>query len=152
MFRGSYEAKITEGRLKLPTDFEKLVNATNNNQFYVTSVDGTSAELWPLPEWEKAEAKLAEYSRDEDVQAYLFWTSHYGQQAEMDKQARVSLPRTLREEAKLEGEVKVMGMLHYIEVTNLQVLKEKLSAKPVTPGGRARVVQILTSRSTSGTP
>ncbi len=153
MFRGSYEAKITDGRLKLPTDFERLVSAMNNNQFYVTSVDGTSAEIWPLPEWEKREAKLAEDSTmDDAVQAYLHWTSHYGQQVEMDKQARISLPRTLREEAKLEGEVRVMGMMLYMEVTNLQVLKEKLSAKPLTAEGRARVAQILKSRGTSGTP
>ena len=58
MFRGSYEAKITEGRLKLPTDFEKLVVAANIKQFYITSPNGKSAEIWPLQEWEKREARL----------------------------------------------------------------------------------------------
>jgi MraZ protein len=153
MFRGSYEAKITEGRLKLPTDFEKLVNATGNNQFYITSPDGKSAEIWPLPEWEKTEAKLAEHSTmDDDVQAYLFCTSLYGQQVEMDKQARVSLPKTLREEAKLEGEVRVMGMLHYMVVTNLEVVKERMAASQLTKEGRAHVAQILKSPGKSGTP
>jgi MraZ protein len=153
MYRGSYDAKIAEGRLKLPTDFEKLVIAANLKQFYITSVDGRSALIWPLPEWEKIEAKLAEYSTmDDAVEKYLDWTSYYGQQVEMDKQGRLSLPRTLREVAKLEGEVRVKGKINYMEVTNLQMLEETLAAKTMTAEDRAHVAQILKSRSTSGTP
>ena len=34
---------------------------------------------------------------------YLNLTSYYGQQVEMDNQARIMLPQILREEAKLDG-------------------------------------------------
>jgi MraZ protein len=152
MFRGSYEAKITEGRLKLPTDFEKLVNAANFKQFYVTSQDGKSAQIWPLQEWEKVESKLAEYTMDDQVDSYLYWSSYYGQQVEMDKQARLSLPKTLRETAKLEGEARVMGKITYLEVTNLQMLQETLAVRVMTKEDRAHVAQILKPRSSGGTP
>ena len=60
-------------------------------------MDGKSAEIWPLPEWEKREAQLAESSTlDDAVQKYLNLTSYYGQQVEMDNQARVLLPQILR--------------------------------------------------------
>lgn len=152
MFRGSYEAKITEGRLKLPTDFEKLVSAANIKQFYVTSSNGRSAELWPLPEWEKREGKLAEYDMDPAVKKYMTLTSYYGQQAEIDKQARLSLPKILRNAAKLEGEVLVQGKITYLEVTNLELLADTLSASVVTDSDLDRVSSILKPRASAGIP
>ncbi|MGO8760069.1 MAG: division/cell wall cluster transcriptional repressor MraZ [Terracidiphilus sp.] len=152
MFRGSYEAKITEGRLKLPTDFEKLVVAANIKQFYITSPNGKSAEIWPLQEWEKREARLAEYNTDPVVKKYLNFTSYYGQQVEIDRQARLSLPRILRGAAKLEGEVLVMGKITYLEVTNLQLLAETLSASAVTDADLDRVSDVLKPRVGAGIP
>lgn len=153
MFRGSYDAKITEGRLKLPTDFEKLVNASDSKQFYVTSPDGKSAQIWPLEEWVKVETRLGEYSTmDDDVETYLNWTSSFGLQVEMDKQGRLSLPKALREEAKLEGEVKVRGKIAYMEVINLEMLKESLAARVVTAEVRAHVAGILKPRNAGGAP
>ena len=144
MFRGSYEAKITEGRLKLPSDFEKPVIASKVTQFYVTSVDGKSAEIWPLPEWEKREARLAAHSTmDDAVAKYLNLTSYYGQQVEMDKQARISLPKILRGTARLEGEVMVMGKLSYLEVMNSQALQETITAGAMSKDERNKVASIL---------
>lgn len=55
MFRGNHPAKVDEkGRLKLPAAFKQLLDAQNAAQFYITSVDGKSAEIWPLSEWESA--------------------------------------------------------------------------------------------------
>ena len=90
MFRGNHPAKVDEkGRLKLPAAFKQLLDAQNVTQFYITSADGKSAEIWPLPEWEKREAQLAEFSTlDDAVHKYLNLTSYYGQQVEMDNQAR----------------------------------------------------------------
>ncbi len=74
MFRGNHPAKVDEkGRLKLPSDFKKLVDAQNVTQFYITSTDGKFAEIWPLPEWEKREKQLIDESStmDDAVQTYL---------------------------------------------------------------------------------
>jgi MraZ protein len=129
MYRGSYEAKITDGRLRLPTDFEKVAIASNVNQFFVTSADGKSAEIWPLPEWEKREAKLVEYSTlNKAIKKYLRITGALGLQVEMDKQARITLPKILRGKAGLEGEVVVIGNLSYMEVVSSEVYQETLSS------------------------
>ena len=93
MFRGNHPAKVDEkGRLKLPAAFKQLVDAASVTQFYITSVDCKSAEVWPLPEWEKREQQLMDFSTlDDAVQKYLDLTSYYGQQVEIDNQARVLL-------------------------------------------------------------
>ena len=46
------------------------------------------------------------------VQKYLNMTSYYGQQVEMDNQARVLLPQILRGKAKLDADVAVMGKIN----------------------------------------
>ncbi len=134
MFRGSQQAKVDEkGRLKLPSDFKKLVDAQNVTQFYITSMDGEFAEIWPLPEWEKREKQLYESSTmDDAVQTYLTWTSYYGHQVEIDNQARVLLPQLLREEARLDAEVMVVGKLNYLEVHNHELLKQSMTTKKMT--------------------
>lgn len=149
MFRGNHPAKVDEkGRLKLPAAFKQLVDAQHVTQFYVTSVDGKSAEIWPLPEWEKREEQLAESSTlDDAVKKYLNLTSYYGQQVEMDNQARILLPQILRGTAKLDAEVAVFGKMNYLEVHNREIFEQNLPANELTVEDRKAVAAILSRRS-----
>jgi MraZ protein len=145
MFRGNHPAKVDEkGRLKLPSAFKQLVDATSVTQFYVTSTDGKSAEIWPLPEWEKREEQLADSSTmDDAVRKYLNVTSYYGQQVEMDNQARLLLPQILRNAAQLDGEVTVFGMRTYLEVHNREIFEQNLAANQLTADDRKELAGIL---------
>ena len=145
MFRGNHPAKVDEkGRLKLPSAFKQLVDANNVTQFYVTSTNGESAEIWPLPEWEKVEQQLADSSTmDDAVRKYLNVTSYYGQQVEMDNQARLLLPQILRNAARLDGEVTVFGMRTYLEVHNREIFEQNLAANKLTTEDRKAMAEIL---------
>lgn len=146
MFRGNIPAKVDEkGRLKLPAAFKQLLDAANVTQFYITSVDGKKAEVWPLPEWEKREQKLARSSTMNDaVEKYLNLTSYYGQQVEMDNQARVLLPQILRNSARLDAEVAVMGKITHLLVQNLATADENATANAMTAEDRRVVDSVLT--------
>ena len=149
MFRGNHPAKVDEkGRLKLPSAFKQLVDAAHVTQFYVTSTDGKSAEIWPLPEWEKLEEQLADFSTmDDAVRKYLNVTSYYGQQVEMDNQARLLLPQILRSSAKLDAEVTVFGIRTYLEVHNREIFEANLEANQLTVEDRKAMAAILSRRS-----
>jgi MraZ protein len=149
MFRGNHPAKVDEkGRLKLPAAFKQILDAQNVTQFYITSVDGKSAEVWPLPEWEKQEQSLAEFSTmDDAVQKYLNLTSYYGQQVEMDNQGRVLLPQILRGKAQLDGDVTVFGKMALLEVHNREIFEQNLAANEMTTDDRKAVAAILSRRS-----
>jgi MraZ protein len=149
MFRGNHPAKVDEkGRLKLPAAFKQIVDAQNVTQFYITSVDGKSAEVWPLPEWEKREHALAEFSTmDDAVQKYLNLTSYYGQQVEMDNQGRVLMPQILRGKAQLDGDVTVFGKMVLLEVHNREIFEQNLAANELTTDDRKAVAAILSRRS-----
>ncbi len=148
MFRGNHPAKVDDkGRLKMPSAFKQLADANNVTQFYVTSTDGKSAEIWPLPEWEKVEKQLADSSTMEDaVKKYLNVTSYYGQQVEMDNQARLLLPQILRTSAKLDAEVAVLGMQTYLEVHNREIFERNMQANELTPDDRKTMAAILSRR------
>jgi transcriptional regulator MraZ len=148
MFRGNHPAKVDEkGRLKLPAAFKQLLDAQHVTQFYITSTDGTKADIWPLPVWEKLEAKLAEFSTMNDaVEKYLSLTGYYGQQVEMDNQTRVLLPQILRGAAKLDAEVVVMGKIDHLEVHNQSMFEANLPNNSLTPDDRRNVAAIITGR------
>jgi MraZ protein len=151
MFRGNHPAKVDEkGRLKLPAAFKQLLDAQHVAQFYITSPDGTKAEIWPLPVWEKLETKLGEHSTMNDaVEKYLSMTGYYGHQVEMDIQARVLLPQILRGKARLDAEVVVMGKIDHLEVHNQAMFEANLPANTLTPDDRQAVSAILNGRSSS---
>jgi MraZ protein len=145
MFRGNHPAKVDEkGRLKLPSAFKQLVDAGSVTQFYVTSTDGESAQIWPLPEWEKREAQLAESSEmEEAVQKYLSITSYYGQQVEMDAQARLLIPQILRSAAGLDDEeVVVMGMTNHVAVHNRKRFEQTVLGNRLTAEDKQKLADI----------
>ncbi len=150
-FRGNHPAKVDEkGRLKLPAAFKQLMDAEHVSQFYITSPDGKSAQIWPLPEWEKQEQKFADESSgmNDAVQKYLTWTSYYGQQVEMDNQARLLLPQILRGAAKLDADIPavVFGKMQYLEVCNREMFEASLPANTITAEDRKEIAAILSRR------
>lgn len=148
MFRGNHPAKVDEkGRLKLPAAFKQLLDAANVTQFYITSTDGKNAEIWPLPEWEKREQQLAESSTlDPAVDKYLDLTSYYGQQVEIDSQARVLLPHILRGTASLDAEVTVFGKLTYLDVRNREIFEKELPDRTITDENRQALAAVFKRR------
>ncbi len=50
----------------------------------------------------------------------------------MDNQARVLLPQILREEARLDAEVVVVGKMTHLEVHNHELLKQSMTAQKMT--------------------
>jgi MraZ protein len=147
MFRGNHPAKVDEkARLKLPAAFKLQLDAASVSHFYITSADGKSAEIWPLPEWEKREAALAKFSMDEAVQKYFNITSYYGQQVQIDGQGRLLLPQILREKANLNSDTVVFGKMNYLEVMDREAFENQMTANLLTADDRKKLAEILQPR------
>ena len=146
MFRGNHPAKVDEkGRLKLPAAFKSLVDAASVTQFYVTSANGESAQVWPLPEWEKREEEMATKGALQPLlKAYRAMTSYYGQQVEMDAQARILIPQILRTKAGLDDEeAVVLGMGQYLELHNRRRFEAKAEATKLTDEDLQKLSELL---------
>ncbi len=128
MFRGNHPTRVDEkGRLKVPAEFKRVIDEKYAQKFYITSQDGTIAQVYPFEEWERIEQKLAALSTfNPTKKKFLTRTNYYGQVVEMDGQGRLLLPQILREAAALRGDVAVLGNLTYLEVRNLEALDKEI--------------------------
>ncbi len=133
MFRGNHPTRVDEkGRLKVPAEHKRTVDEKYGTAFYITSMDGERAELYPMKQWEQIEEELAKRGSGAAKQKFLDVTGYYGQAVEMDAQGRLLIPQLLREKANLKGDVAVMG-----QGTKLVVVSEarhvaRLEAAPLT--------------------
>jgi MraZ protein len=126
MFRGNHPTRVDEkGRLKIPADFKRVIDERCGTQFFITSLDGERAQVWPMPEWLKVEEKIAALTTV-SKKTILDRLNYYGQEAEMDAQGRVLIPQVLRESAKTVGDVVVLGHDKHLEVVNHDLFRTKL--------------------------
>ncbi|HKS27133.1 MAG TPA: hypothetical protein VJS44_04910, partial [Pyrinomonadaceae bacterium] len=83
--------------MKIPTPFRRLMEERHGRGVYVTSLTGENVRIYPLPEWEAIEKRLALLpSMDPARRKFLDRTNYYGQQSEMDTQGRVLVHPLLR--------------------------------------------------------
>ena len=144
MLRGNYTVRMDEkGRIKLPAAYRRYVDEHYGADFYVTSLTGECARLYPMREWLVIEEKLqARGTMDAAVRKFLDRTSFYGQPSEMDTQGRLLIHPLLRTSAELTGDVAVLGYLQYLEVWELDKFKARLNAEPYTAADAAALAQI----------
>jgi MraZ protein len=131
--RGNCPAKVDEkGRLKVPAVFLEGLKEYGT-QFYITSLNGEDARIYPLSVWSDIEDRLAALpSQHAGKRKFLLRTSYYGAQVEVDGQGRLLLPGVLRDSAQLKAEVDVFGQLNYLEVMNHTGVVDKLKNEPLT--------------------
>jgi transcriptional regulator MraZ len=135
MFRGNHPTRVDEkGRLKIPAEFKRVIDEKYNAQFYITSLDGKVAQLYPFEEWERIEQKLAALSTyNPTKKKFLARVNYWGQTVEMDGQGRLLMPQLLRDSAQIKGEVAVTGNLTYLEVRNLEAYRQEMETEKFTP-------------------
>jgi MraZ protein len=134
MFRGNHPARVDEkGRLKVPAEFKRVIDEKYAQKFYITSLDGMVAQVYPFEEWERIEQKLAALSTyNPTKKKFLNRVNYYGQVVEMDGQGRLLVPQILRESAQIRGEVAVLGNLTYLEVRNLEAFRKEIDEQAFT--------------------
>ena len=134
MFRGNHPTRVDEkGRLKVPSEFKRVLDEKYDAKFYITSLDGKSALIYPFEEWERLEEKLSRLPTfNPTKKKFLNRTNYYGQVVEMDGQGRVLVPQLLRDSAGIRGEVAVLGQLTYLEARNMEQFKREIEEHPFT--------------------
>lgn len=135
MFRGNHPTRVDEkGRLKVPAEFKRVIDEKYGQQYYITSLDGKVAQVYPFEEWERIEQKLAGLSTfNPTKKKFLSKVNYWGQVVEMDGQGRLLIPQLLREAARIKGEVAVSGYQTYLEVRNIEAYQQKVREEKFTP-------------------
>lgn len=131
-----YSGRLDEkGRLKLPADFHNHFRALQESKLYVTSLDRTTAALYPLYKWREVEGFLDNYH--EDPQAALnvaFVAAELGSEAEPDAQGRILFSQELRKELGLDGQpLKLWARNGHVEVLSEATFKLKQEQSKQSP-------------------
>lgn len=138
---GSYPAKIDEKyRLKIPVRLRRDMPDTEDNTYFVTSMNGLSAQIYPIPVWERVVQKLQEPPRMDPAKLKLQKvTNYYGMLAQMDPQGRILIPQALREDAQISGDVLVIGRNDHVEVWNSEAIRKDIKDQPLTDADMQRL-------------
>ncbi len=119
-----------KGRLKLPALIAQYLGALGEQKVFVTTLNTSTALIYPISVWRETERMLQEPGEDADVRADLaFVANHYGEDMEVDSQGRVLLPTTLRRDLELEkDDVHLVCYKQRIEVFGSKVYSQRLEA------------------------
>jgi MraZ protein len=123
-----YTARVDDkGRVKLPVDFQQYFADLGEKKFFITSLDGSIASIYPIPVWRHNLRVLAEYKEDtqaaEDVG---FLADDLGGQAELDNQGRLLVPAELRRELGMENQpVRLRAVDERVDVLSDKVYEER---------------------------
>ena len=143
MLWGSCPAKIDDKfRLKIPAKFRRELPETEDSSYFVTSDDGKCAQIYPISVWEQIAQKLQAPPRMDPAKLKLLkFTSYYGMLTQMDPQGRILIPQTLREDARISGDVIVMAKNDHLEVWNDDVIRQIMKEDPLTNQDRERLAE-----------
>lgn len=114
MFIGEYQHTIDpKGRVILPVKFR----AELGERFVVTKGLDNCLFVYPNEEWKNLEAKLRTLPlTSKDARAFIRFFFAGAAECELDKQGRILLPSNLREYARLDKELVIIGVSTRVEI------------------------------------
>lgn len=116
-FRGSSEHTLdSKGRLNIPSKFRQVLQGAYTESLVITNWQ-KNLKAYPVSEWEKVEDKLIEQAPSLPGFSDLFRYVISGLiECPLDKQGRILLPSSMRNELGIGGEVVLNGMLNHFEI------------------------------------
>ena len=129
MFRGANAINLdSKGRLAIPTKYRQSLLDDCNGQLVCTiDTQQSCLLLYPLPEWEEIELKLSKFSSNiEQERRKIRLLLGYAIDCEMDKSGRVLIPVPLRNHAKLDKEILLVGQLNKFEIWNSEIWAKRI--------------------------
>ena len=126
MFRGSSHHNLdAKGRIIIPARFRDHIKSDGRNGVMISTMD-SCLFAYPFAEWHKIENKIlslaetSEYMRQ--FRRVFVGGAH---ECLCDKQDRILVHPTLREQAGLEKEITLVGVLSYFEIWSREKLEQQ---------------------------
>jgi MraZ protein len=125
MFRGRYcHNTDSKGRVSVPARFREILSAHYEEVLVITNFDRCLV-AFPLQEWAAIEERTKELSMlQKDARAFIRYFYSGAMECRLDRQGRVLIPPSLRDFAKIEKEVMLVGAANRIELWSKEVWEE----------------------------
>ncbi len=128
MFRGRHDHTIdVKGRVSIPAGFRMEIQRRSEKPPVITN-DKDCLALYPYEDWVAFEERLVKASQlQPEVQAVTRFFVSNAEDAPIDSQGRILIPKHLRNHASLERQVTVAGMGSRIEIWDTHALEQELA-------------------------
>ncbi len=120
-FSGKYYYTVDpKGRIIVPSPFRKIISAHYSTKLYVTNaLFDPCLHIYPLEEWKNLEDKVRALPQmNKEIKLYKRRVIASATECEIDKQGRILIPASLREDAGINGDIAIVGQLEKIELWN----------------------------------
>lgn len=117
MFKGRFEHTIdVKGRVSVPSRFREVLKDKYDERLIITNFDGCLV-AYPFSEWQILEQKAANLSMlKKEASHFLRFFYSGATECSIDKLGRILIPQVLRDYAKLEKDIVLIGALKTIEI------------------------------------
>ena len=131
---GHAPAKVDEkGRLKIPSNFRKLIEEQHGSECFITSMDGERALIYPMAVWHSYQGRLSKVPSSSMAKSKLMEkVNFFGHTATIDAQGRVLIPTILRNVAGITEDVVVLGNTDHLIVWNGEKIQQRMSETPMS--------------------
>jgi MraZ protein len=119
MLLGEYQHSLDEkGRLIIPAKFREDLG----ENFVITRGLDNCLFAYPLSQWKVIEEKVKELPTSQaETRAFVRMFFSGAVEAELDKQGRIIIPQHLREHARVERDVYVIGVSTKVEIWSKEI-------------------------------
>lgn len=143
---GSSAARFDKsGRIKIPEKFRIAIEEEYGKELFITSLTDEAIQIYPLPVWNSLTGIAGEgaYHFRPSIRKLLIRVNSKGMKYRIDSKGRVLINQVLREKAKLEDEVEVIGLSNHLEIWNKTVLEEMLEEGPLTDEDFENIAELM---------
>lgn len=141
MFYGEYQHSLdAKGRMIVPSKFREGLG----EKFILTKGLDECLFAYSLEEWSNLEQKLKTLPfTDKDVRAFVRFFFAGATECELDKQGRILIPQNLRDYAKLEKELYIIGVSTRVEIWEKNKWEEYCKGDNMSPDKIAEKMAML---------
>jgi len=144
---GSYKARLDKGgRIKIPEKFRAAIEEEYGKEVFITSLTDEAVQIYPLSVWKKLAGITEEglIHLKPDVRMFMLRVNLKGTQYEIDSKGRVLISQAMKEKAKLENEVEIIGLNNHLEIWSKNVINKMLDQNPLTDEDFERISELTT--------
>jgi MraZ protein len=119
LFSGKYYYTVDpKGRVIIPAPFREIISNNYSTKLYITNAPFERClSIYPLEEWNKLQDVVKTKPKsDKAIKYFRRRVIASAIDIEIDKQGRVLIPAALREDARINTDVVIVGQLESIEI------------------------------------
>lgn len=118
MFRGIHQITLdAKGRLSIPAKLRVIFEEKSEGKMVMTADLDHNLMIYTMAEWQEVEEKLSKLpSLDKRSRQIKHLFMGYASELELDSTGRVLIPTPLRDYARLDKKVTLIGMINKLEL------------------------------------